>query len=192
MQNPEVDKIINQSTKWTAEMLALRPVLLACGLTEVVKWHQACYCHDGKNIVIMTEMKDAMTLGFFKGELLTDPKCLLQDNGPNSRSARRMYLRSSEEVIKFAEDVKRFVAEAISVEEAGLSVGPAPAPDLAEELQVALDRSPDLAAAFDALTPGRQREYNLFISGAKQSATRASRVQKYIPQIMKGIGMRDR
>ncbi len=46
--------------------------------------------------------------------------------------------------------------------------------------------------SFDALTPGRQREYNLHISGAKQSKTRAARLEKYVPKILAGKGFRDR
>jgi uncharacterized protein YdeI (YjbR/CyaY-like superfamily) len=54
-----------------------------------------------------------------------------------------------------------------------------------------LDEIPALKTAFDALTPGRQRGYILYFSGAKQSKTRASRVKKCMPQILKGKGLND-
>ena len=50
----------------------------------------------------------------------------------------------------------------------------------------------ELAAAFGALTPGRQRQYNLYISDAKQSTTRASRVERCVPKILQSKGFRDR
>jgi uncharacterized protein YdeI (YjbR/CyaY-like superfamily) len=45
--------------------------------------------------------------------------------------------------------------------------------------------------AFFGLTQGRQRGYILYFSGAKQSATRESRINKYLPKIMAGKGLND-
>lgn len=50
---------------------------------------------------------------------------------------------------------------------------------------------PELKKAFDSLTPGRQKGYLLYFSQAKQSATRETRIEKYIPLIMKGKGIND-
>ena len=63
--------------------------------------------------------------------------------------------------------------------------------ELVDELQARLDADPALDAAFAALTPGRQRAYNLHFSGAKRSATRAARVERCVPQILAGKGLRD-
>ena len=71
-------------------------------------------------------------------------------------------------------------------------MGPAPEPVLAAELQSRLDRDPALKAAFEALTPGRQREYNLYFSGARQAKTREARVERYARKILDGRGFRDR
>jgi uncharacterized protein YdeI (YjbR/CyaY-like superfamily) len=60
-----------------------------------------------------------------------------------------------------------------------------------EELQSKLDAIPALNAAFAALTPGRQRGYILYFSAPKQSKTRASRIEKCVPQILKGKGLYD-
>jgi len=48
-----------------------------------------------------------------------------------------------------------------------------------------------LKTAFHALTPGRQRGYLLYFSAAKQSKTREARVEKCMPQILKGKGLED-
>ena len=53
-------------------------------------------------------------------------------------------------------------------------------------------RIADVPAAFDALTPGRQREYNLYFSDAKQARTREARVEKHARKILDGKGLRDR
>jgi uncharacterized protein YdeI (YjbR/CyaY-like superfamily) len=63
--------------------------------------------------------------------------------------------------------------------------------DVPEEFQKRLDDDPKLAKAFHALTPGRQKGYLLHFAGAKQSATRAARVQKHAPRILQGLGLDD-
>ena len=190
--NPEVDAYIRGSRQWPEEMACLRPILLGCGLTEEIKWRKPCYSHKGGNVVILQEMKEFLALMFFKGALLKDPEGVLEEQGPNSRSARRIRFTSVDDVARLAGTVKAYVDEAIGVEEAGLKVGPAPEPLLAAELQSRLDQDPALKAAFETLTPGRRREYNLYFSGARQARTRAARVEKYVGKILDGKGFRDR
>ena len=190
--NPEVDAYIDNSEKWPEEMRALRPTLLDAGLTEEIKWRQPCYTHQGKNIAIVQEMNDFLALMFFKGALLEDPEGVLQDQGPNTRSARRIRFTSVDDVSRLSDTVKAYLEEAMSVEEAGLEVPPAPEPDLVEELQTRLDEDPELKEAFESLTPGRRREYNIYFSDAKKAKTRRARVGRYVPQILDGKGLRDR
>ena len=66
------------------------------------------------------------------------------------------------------------------------------AKELVAELQARLDADPALAEAFFALTPGRQREYDFHIGGAKQAATRERRLDACVPKILAGKGFRDR
>lgn len=190
--DPEVDAYIERSERWPKEMARLRPILLDAGLAEQIKWRSPCFSYEGKNIAIFQEMNDFLSLMFFKGALLADPESVLVDQGPNSRSARRIEFTSVDQVERLAEVVATYVAEAIGVEEAGLDVGPPPALVLVDELQDALDRDVALAAAFASLTPGRQREYNMHIGGAKQANTRVARVEKLAPKILAGKGLRDR
>ncbi len=189
--NPKVDAYIERSEKWPAEMAELRPILRKCGLTEEIKWGKPCYSHDGGNIVILQEMNDFLALMFFKGALLDDPEGVLEEQGPNSRSARRMCFTSVDDVARLAATVATYIDAAIDVENAGLEVGPAPAPVLVDELQRRLDQDPAFRAAFEALTPGRQREYNLHFSDAKRAETREGRIDKYAPKILDGKGFRD-
>ncbi len=190
--NPKVDAYIGRSEKWPEEMAALRPILVKCGLTEDIKWGKPCFSHGGTNIVIMQEMKDFLALMFFKGALMSDPAGVLEEQGPNSRSALRVCFRSVADVKRLTKTVKDYVADAIDVEEAGLEVGPAPEVVFVAELQQRLDEDKKFRTAFEALTPGRQREYNLHIGEAKQATTRESRVEKCAPKILAGKGFRDR
>ena len=188
----KVDAYIERSDQWPDEMRALRSILLDGGLTEEIKWGKPCYTHGGRNIVIVQEMNDFLALMFFKGALLEDPEGVLEDQGPNSRSARRICFTSVDEVTRLADTVRTYLEEAIDVEESGLQVAEVPELVLVEELQSRLSRDVAFRAAFESLTPGRQREYNLYFSDAKQAATREARVEKYGEKILKGKGLRDR
>jgi uncharacterized protein YdeI (YjbR/CyaY-like superfamily) len=190
--NPEVSAYIERSTQWPEQLAALREILLRCGLSEEIKWGKPCYSHDGSNVAILQEMKRFLALMFFKGALLQDPEGVLEEQGPNSRSARRITFSSLDDVARRAAAIEAFVAEAIAVADAGLTVGPAPELALVDELQRRIERDPAFKAAFEALTPGRQRELNLYVAGAKQSTTREARVEKHAQRILEGKGLRDR
>jgi uncharacterized protein YdeI (YjbR/CyaY-like superfamily) len=188
----DVDTYLDHAELWPDEIRTLRPVLLDCELTEEIKWGKPCYSHNGRNIVILQEMKGFLALMFFKGALLGDDAGILESQGPNSRSAKRIELTSVDDVQRLADTIAAYVEEAIDVEVAGLEVPTAPAEDFVEELQRRLDEDPEFETAFRSLTPGRQREYNLHVSSAKQAATRESRIDKCAPKILAGKGLRDR
>jgi uncharacterized protein YdeI (YjbR/CyaY-like superfamily) len=97
-----------------------------------------------------------------------------------------------DDVTRSADTIAAYVDEAIAVEEAGLEVPPPSDLELVEELEKRLEQDPALSKAFDELTPGRQREYNLHVSGAKRASTRESRVEACVPKILEGKGLRDR
>ncbi len=190
--DPAVSELMAASETWPAEMAALRPLLLERGLGEQVKWRKPCYDLDGANLAIMQEMKGFLALMFFKGALLDDPDSLLRSQGANSRSAKRLEFTSVAEIEAATQAIGDLIDRAIAVEEAGLEIPPAPELELVAELQDRLDADPALRAAFDQLTPGRQREYHLQISSAKKAETRVARVDKYVPKILAGKGFRDR
>lgn len=187
----KVTSYIQRSTKWPKEMAALRPILLGCGLTEAIKWGKPCYSHAGRNIVILQEMKAFLSLMFFKGALLSDPRHALVEQGPNSRSARRMEFTCLSQVRRLGNVVSAYVDEAIGIEEKDVQLGPRPQLDLVAELQERFARAPGLKAAFETLTPGRQREYNLYFAAARKADTRHARVDKCAGKILEGKGLRD-
>jgi uncharacterized protein YdeI (YjbR/CyaY-like superfamily) len=187
-----VDRYIQRSTMWPDEMNALRPILLKCGLDDDIKWGKPCFSYQGANIAIMQEMKGFLSLMYFKGALLNDTKGVLVEQGPNSRSAKRIEFTSVNDVTRLAKTVSTLTKEAIDVEQSGVAVGPAPALQLVQELQDRLASDRKFKAAFESLTPGRQREYNLHVSSAKQAATRISRIEACAPNILARKGFRDR
>jgi uncharacterized protein YdeI (YjbR/CyaY-like superfamily) len=188
--NPKVDGYLRKAKKWQEEMTKLRRISLDSGLTEELKWGKPCYTFQTSNIVIIQGFKEFCALLFCKGALLKDPNGILKKFG--WQAARRIPFSDVREIVEMEPILKVYIHEAIEAEKAGLKVdykkNPEPIP---EELQNKLDEIPALKTAFDALTPGRQRGYILYFSGAKQSKTRASRVKKCMPQILKGKGLNE-
>ncbi|MFV8466244.1 DUF1801 domain-containing protein [Flavobacterium sp. LB1P62] len=191
--NPKVDDFINNAKKWQAEIEQLRLLLLDCGLTEEFKWRTPCYCFQGNNVVIIGSFKEYCALSFFKGTLLQDSNGLLSKPGENSQAMRFLKFTNLAEIIEQKSIIKTYIYEAIEIEKAGLKVNfkSNTELELVAELQNTLAKNPDLKTAFQALTPGRQRAYNLYFSAAKQSKTRETRIENYIPRILDGKGIND-
>lgn len=191
--NPKVDAFLAREKKWQAEFKKLRQIILDCRLTEDLKWGQPCYALEENNIVLMHGFKEYCALLFMKGALLKDAKGILIQQTENVQSARQIRFTNVQEINKMEKALRSYILEAIEVEKAGLKVELKKTADfkIPEEFQSKLDALPALKTAFDALTPGRQRAYLFYFSQPKQSKTRESRVEKYIPNILDGMGLDD-
>ncbi len=192
--NPKVDWFFSKAEKWQQETEKLRDIILDCGgLTEELKWGCPCYTLGKANIVLIHSFKEYCALLFFKGALIHDVKGILIRQTENVQSSRQIRFTSLKEITKIQTTIKAYVYEAIEVEKAGLKVTLKKTSEyhVTEEFQSKLDEDPALRKAFGSLTPGRQRAYLFYFSQAKQSKTRESRVEKYIPQILEGKGLDD-
>lgn len=191
--NPKVDFYFEKNTAWQTEITALREIVLNCGLTEVLKWGVPCYALQSSNIVLIHVFKEYCALLFFKGALFADTHGILIQQTENVQAARQIRFTNLSDIMDNVDVLKSYIYQAIDVEKAGLKVElKKPAEfKMAEEFEEILNQMPALKAAFEALTPGRQRAYLLHFYAPKQSKTRASRVQICIPQIMNGKGLND-
>jgi uncharacterized protein YdeI (YjbR/CyaY-like superfamily) len=177
--------------QYPQETKTLQKIAHSCGLVEKIKWGKPCYTFEGKNIVLIQRFNAFVALMFFKGALLKDPEKLLCRIGERMQTPRQLRFSTIAEVIHLKSTIKAYIEEAIDLERSGAIVPLKKATDLAipEELQTRLNTNPALKKAFAALTPGRQKGYIFQIAAAKQSTTRASRVDKYTPQILAGKGL---
>jgi uncharacterized protein YdeI (YjbR/CyaY-like superfamily) len=191
--NPKVDFFFRKAKKWREEFENLRTIILDCGLTEELKWGKPCYTFQKSNIVVIQGFKEYCALMFFKGALLKDAHGILSKIGEHTQAARQIRFTNVREIVEKKSILKAYIHEAIEVEKAGLKVKLKKTSDfkIPEEFQNKLDAIPALKTAFDALTPGRQRAYLFYFSQPKQSKTRESRVEKCMPQILKGKGLND-
>ncbi len=192
-RNPKVDAYLERQRTWREELTKLREILAASGLTEELKWGHPCYQLDGKNVALVHGFKEYCAVLFHKGALLPDPAGVLVQQTKNVQAARQIRFTSVRDVTKLRTTLKAYLREAIRVERAGMKVAFKKTEDyeVPEELASALARSAKLKAAFGALSPGRQRAYIHHVAQAKLSATRAARVAKHAPRILKGLGLDD-
>lgn len=193
-KNAEVSACVDRIDTWRDETERLRSILLDHGLSEHLKWGKPCYSSHGTNVAIIQGFKDHCSLMFFKGALLEDTNGILTRPGPNSRAAMRVEFTSVGQINELESVLRSYVAQAVGIEEAGLKVEFKGGSDVAfpDEFASALEEDRALDEAFRSLTPGRQRGYLLHFSAAKQSKTRAARVERSVEKILAGKGLNDR
>ncbi|PUZ27658.1 Uncharacterized conserved protein YdeI, YjbR/CyaY-like superfamily, DUF1801 family [Chitinophaga costaii] len=192
-KNHKVDFYFTEATTWQKELEKLRSIALDAPLTETLKWGVPCYTFQGHNIVLIHSFKAYCALLFFKGALLQDDHGLLVQQSQHTQATRQIRFTNTEEITAQQTLIKAYIHAAIAGEKAGIKVNFTAKTSLIypEEFQQKIKEIPTLKAAFSALTPGRQRAYNLYFSAPKQSTTRVSRIQKYISHILNGKGLHD-
>lgn len=175
------------------ELLLLRSILLDSELTEECKWGVPCYTFNNKNVILLSAFKEFCSVSFLKGVLLKDPEELLVKPGENSQSARYLKFQNTKQITKIRKQIKSLINEAIEIEKSGKKLELKDKHELVfpEELLNVFETNKEFRNAFFALTPGRQRGYNMFFTAAKQSATRLNRINKCMPDIYKGKGLNE-
>ena len=192
-KNPKVDAFLRKTEKWQEEFKNLRRIILDCGLTEELKWGVPCYTFENKNVVLIHGFKEYCAILFVKGALLKDANNVLIQQTENVQAARQVRFTNVQQIVEQETILKAYIHEAVEVEKAGMKVNYKKTSEyiIPEEFQIKLNEIPALKTAFKALTPGRQRAYIYYFSQPKQSKTRKSRVEKYVPQILSGKGIND-
>lgn len=192
VMSAQVDQYIHGSEKFGSLLSEMRELILDCGLEETWKWKQPCYTFQGKNVVIIGELKARCTFGFFKGALLNPDWTLLKPPGKYSNETRVISLTTVEEFLEHRDEIRAILFEAVEVERMGLKFERKfVMPDFPEELLDVMDRDPEFKLQFESLTPGRRKGYALHIAEAKQPQTRYARIEKFRPKIKVGKGMWD-
>jgi uncharacterized protein YdeI (YjbR/CyaY-like superfamily) len=177
---------------FVGELQRLQTFLTETELVEEMKWSMPAYTLNGKNVIMLAAFMEHVSLSFFKGAIVDDPKGLLVKAGENTQTSRKLRFTSLQEIEAQADAIRALIASAIDVERRGLQVERVrDEVDACEELQAKFDAVPEFKAAFEALTPGRQRAYHMHFNQAKQTKTRLARIEKYEAAILEGKGMHD-
>lgn len=179
--------------QWKEEISSLRTVALNLGLHESLKWRKPFYDWEGNNIFILQPFKQYCAILFFKGYLLADPDQILVKTGDNTLVGRQIRFKSQAEIDHLTPILEKYIRAACLIDEATIKAHPKPQAELnlPIEFEAALEKDVVLKAAFERLTPGRQRAYAIHISQAKQSATRETRIGRCVEAILQGKGLND-
>lgn len=178
---------------WAEALGALRALCLAAGLEEAVRWGHPCYRHAGRTIAILGAHRSDVRLSFFNAALMTHPEGVMERQGPNTQHPDMLRFTHAQHVVALAPVIRAYLAEAMGYAAAGTQAKTEPtALPWPAELTDALDGDPALAAAFHALTPGRQRSYLIALGSAKKPETRAARIAKLRDKILAGKGATER
>lgn len=182
------------STKlWAPGLAALRSICLDVGLVETVKWGHPCYMHADRNVAIIGAFRGDFRISFFEAALLKDPDGVLEKRGPNTQHPDMISFTEDTGVREHEATIRAYLQEMMGYAEAGVKAPKVQVEfELPHELVEAMDADPELAEAFHALTPGRQRSYVINLNGAKKSATRVSRIVKFRDKILAGKGAQER
>ncbi len=179
--------------RWLDGLSGLRRICIDSGLVEKVKWGHPCYMSAGRNIAVFGAHRRDFRLSFFNPALMKDPEGVLEKQGPNTQHPDMIRFTDNAQVAEMESIIRSYLREAMAYAEAGIK----PAKQTTEvalpkELCEALEEDSELAQAFHALTPGRQRSYAINLNSAKKPETRISRIAKFRPKILAGKGALER
>lgn len=192
-RNPKVAWFFQEASRWQEAYEQLRVLCLQSGLQEDLKWGCPCYTLEGRNVVLIHGFKEYCALLFFKGALLSNAHGLLVQQTEKVQSARQVRFTDAAAIRSNAAVLSACISEAMEVERAGLKVTLKKTADYTapEEWLAVVATDTALKAAFEALTPGRQRAYLFHFAQPRQSKTRIARIEKNRAQILEGKGLND-
>jgi len=179
--------------RWAEGLRQIRALCLDLGLVETVKWGHPCYVHAGRNIAVLGAFRQDMRLSFFNAALLTDPHGVLERQGPNTRHPDMIRFSDVASVGALAPVLRSYLTEAMGYAASGIRPPPEERElELPQELIEAMEADVELAEAFHALTPGRQRSHVIHLASARKSETRVSRIMSMRGRIVAGKGAQER
>lgn len=178
---------------WKDGLSKLRHICLETGLSEHVKWGHPCYMHANRNIAIIGAFKDNFRLSFMNASLLKDPEGILEKQGANTQHADMIKFTDVTRVEALSTIIQAYLREAMDYAEKDIKPQKTVRElDWPDELAEALDADHELAEAFHALTPGRQRSYFFNLNSTQSPQTRMRRIEKFREKIMLGKGALER
>lgn len=184
---------MQKTSQWAEELSLLASIINKASLDKAIKWGSEVFTYNGKNVVSYGGFKNFFSLWFYNGVFINDKyKVLVAASEGKTKSLRQWRFTSINEIDE--KKIMEYINEAIEVEKKGLKIKPEKFKpvDLPEILKEAFNTNSDLEKAFKKLTPGKQKEHILFISEAKQEATKLKRIAKISPMILAGKGLYDK
>lgn len=188
-----VDQYLKFNSKWANQLKELRTLLLPYDLEETIKWGAPVYMKEGKNLIGIAAFKNHYGLWFFQGALLKNNTKLFM-NSQEGKAQTMRQIKFNDNSILNLELLKPYIDETLSLHDQGKVIKKAKPKMVLEplELKEAFLKNKKFKSAFNLLTPGKKKEYCLYISDAKREVTKQKRLEKIIPLILEGKGLNDK
>lgn len=182
-----------QNNQWKDELERIASIINKAPLEKTIKWGTDVYTYNGKNVMSYGGFNNYFSIWFNNGVFLTDKyNVLVSAQGGKTKSLRQWRFTSMDEIDE--KKILEYISEAIEVEKKELRIAPekfqpVPPPQLLSDV---LKSDKVLQTAFEQLTPGKQKEYILYLEEAKQEATKIKRLERIKPMILNGTGLNDK
>lgn len=188
-----VEEYLDRQQTWNKELTRLVEILRSTGMEEAIKWGVPVFSYHGKNVVGLSGFKSYFGLWFYQGALLKDEHQVLINAQEGKTRAMRQWRMTKASEIKVTW-IKSLVKESKKWVDQGVEIKPQRASKwvMPEPLEMALKKDRAAQTAFQALTPGCQREYASYIAEAKRAETKVRRIEKILPMIRERKGLNDR
>ena len=184
---------MQNNNQWSKELELLTSIINKLPLEKTIKWGAEVFTYNGKNVVSYGGFKNYFTVWFYNGVFLEDKyKVLINAQEGKTKSLRQWRFTSIAEIDE--KKIIEYINEAIEIEKKGLKIAPEKFIEIpiAELLEMEFNNDRTLKTAFEKLTPGKQKEYIVYINEAKQDTTKLKRLEKIKPMILQGIGLNDK
>ena len=171
-------------------MQQLREVILGASpdLVEDWKWRTSCVASPSGLICGYAAFKAHVSLHFFKGNLIDSPETKLFDPSSCDTTSRHIKFTDASQIKPAA--LKRLVKAAIKTEASGAKHPKKTKRDLTvpDELTAELKKKKNTKAHkfFDSLPYSAQKEFVVWITGAKREETKTRRLAQTIEMLSRG------
>lgn len=188
-----VEEYLEVHPEWSCQLKKLRNLLNTFPLKETIKWGAPVYTYKGKNLIGLAAFKNHYALWFFQGSLLQENIHLLH-NAQEGKTQTLRQIRFNSQSEPDLKLIEPYIQEMVEILDKGIIPPKANIKKLiiTPEFLDLFKIQPDLESSFTSLPVGKQREYILYITEAKRTETKKSRMEKIIPLIREGKGLNDK
>lgn len=178
---------------WANELEIIHNTLQKLPLDTTTKWGNTVYTYKNKNVVSCAGFKNFISIWFYDGVFLKDPKKILINASEGKTKALRQWRIADFKTFN-EKTLIAYVKEAITNLDKGLTLKPAKSEKAKAVglLKKELEKNAKLQKAFNTMTSFKQKEFIEFVESAKKEETKLSRLEKIKPMILNRIGLNDK
>jgi len=193
-KDKRIDAYIAKSAPFAKPILTHIRALVhkACpDVEETIKWSFPHFDYKGEMMCAMSAFKQHCAFGFWKASLMKDPE--LVERAKSEVAMGHLGKITSLKDLPSDKKMLGYIKEAMKLNDEGIKVAK-PKPVKTKAVPVpkyfldALERNERAFTNFENFPPSHRKEYVLWITEAKQEATRDKRMEQAIEWISQGKG----